>query len=98
MKKVYINIGMDWKKLALEQAALIEQLRFRIAELEREIAALKKNSANSSKPPSSDIVKPPKPKNKNKRKQTIGAQKGRPRHTRQPFAQGQVDTTNRTEA
>jgi transposase len=81
---------MNWKKMALEQAALIEQLHLRIAELEREIAALKKNSANSSKPPSSDIVKPPKPKNKGKRK--IGAQKGHLQHTRQPFAPEQVDT------
>jgi len=51
---------MDWKKLALEQAVLIEQLRIRIAELEADVAALEKNSSTSSKPPSTDIVKPPK--------------------------------------
>jgi transposase len=58
---------MDWQQLVLEQAALIEQLRVRIVELEAEVVALKnelaaarKNSSNSSKPPSSDIVKPPK--------------------------------------
>ena len=33
----------------------------RIAALEAELAKAKKNSSNSSKPPSSDIVKPPKP-------------------------------------
>lgn len=32
----------------------------KIAELEQKIARLEKNSSNSSKPPSSDIVKPPK--------------------------------------
>ena len=36
-------------------------LRERIAALEAELAKAKKNSSNSSKPPSSDIVKPPKP-------------------------------------
>ncbi len=53
---------MNWKQLALEQAVLIKQLQARIVELEAEVAALKKNSSNSSKPPSSDIVKPPKDK------------------------------------
>ena len=33
----------------------------RIAVLEAELAKAKKNSSNSSKPPSSDLVKPPKP-------------------------------------
>ena len=32
-----------------------------IAALEAELAKAKKNSSNSSKPPSSDLVKPPKP-------------------------------------
>jgi hypothetical protein len=53
---------MDWKKLALEQAILLEQQRDEIAMLKEEIARLKKNSGNSSKPPSSDLVKPPKTK------------------------------------
>ena len=51
-----------------------------------QIARLKRDSSNSSKPPSSDIVKP---KNKGtrrgKRKRKIGGQKGHPRHERIPF-------------
>lgn len=45
------------------------------------IARLKKNSTNSSKPPSSDIVKPPKkaPKGKNRKKRKRGGQKGQPK-------------------
>jgi len=39
---------MDWKKLSQEQAILIDQLHLRVAELEAENAALKKNSSNSS--------------------------------------------------
>ena len=39
----------------------------RISELEAELAEAKKNSSNSSKPPSSDLVKPKKPKGKRRR-------------------------------
>jgi hypothetical protein len=39
-------------------------LQERIAVLEAELAKAKKNSSNSSKPPSSDLVKPPKPPRK----------------------------------
>ena len=83
----------------------------RIAELEKRVAALnaqlkaalerivllEKNSANSSKPPSSDIVKPPKdkppvdPKTKRKIKRKIGAQKGHKQHLRKPLAPELID-------
>jgi transposase len=82
---------MDWKKLALEQAILIEQQRDEIAMLKAKIAQLEKNSGNSSKPPSSDIVKPTKDKDR-RRKKKIGAQKGHKQHLRQPFPEDQVDT------
>ncbi|MCL2623988.1 MAG: IS66 family transposase [Planctomycetaceae bacterium] len=65
-----------------------------IAQLEAKIASLTKNSANSSKPPSSDIVKPPKqPKGKGKRKRKIGAQKGHKQNLRTPFDENQIDQT-----
>ena len=69
-----------------EQVARLEK---RITDLEADNAKLRKNSSNSSKPPSSDIVKPPKTKPKGKRKKErrkIGGQKGHPKHERQPFA------------
>ena len=83
---------MDWKKLAHEQVALNAQLRQRIAELEFRISQLEKNSGNSSKPPSSDIVKPPKDKDR-RRKKKIGAQKGHQQNLRTPFSEDQIDKT-----
>ena len=84
--------------------------RRRIAELEAEVAALKaevarlaelvaklsKNSSNSSKPPSSDIVKPPKPTfskqaNSRKKKRKIGGQPGHAKHERPPFSPEEID-------
>lgn len=70
-----------------EHEKVIEELRARIARLE-------KNSGNSSKPPSSDIVKPTSQRKvrsgkRNKRKK--GGQKGHPRHERPAFEESQID-------
>jgi transposase len=67
-------------KSALEE---IERLKNRIAQLE-------KNSGNSSKPPSSDIIKPVKTQ-KSKRKRKIGAQKGHKQNLRIPFNESQIN-------
>ena len=67
------------------------QLRAELAASQSKLAAAKKNSGNSSKPPSSDIVKPPRPKGKKKRKQ--GGQPGHPLHQRPPFEADQIDDT-----
>ena len=83
-------------------AELERQLRERderIAVLERQgtqlteqVARLSKKSSNSSKPPSSDIVKPPKPPApKGKRKRKIGGQPGHPKHEREPFPPDEVN-------
>ncbi len=67
----------------------VARLAKRVPELEAEIARLRKNSSTSSKPPSSDIVKPAKPKPKGKRKKQrrkIGGQEGHAKHEREPFA------------
>jgi transposase len=67
-----------------EQARIIEELRF-------EVESLKKNSRNSSKPPSSDIVKAPLEKLSRKKKRKIGAQKGHIQHIHNLFPSSQVD-------
>jgi transposase len=86
--------GENLAELVKTQAELIGQLRAKIAELEAEIARLKKNSSTSSKPPSSDIVKPEKPvyENGTHEKRKRGGQHGHARHLRQPFPPSQVDT------
>ena len=60
-------------------------LLVRIASLEAELAKAKKNSSNSSKPPSSDMVRPPKPSAKNGKKRKRGGQPGHPQHVRPIF-------------
>ena len=58
----------DYQRIIRQQQAriaeleqLVAQLTARVEELSAQVARLRKNSSNSSKPPSSDIVKPPKP-------------------------------------
>ncbi len=77
-------------------AKAVAPLMARIAELEAEVARLKKNSRTSSKPPSSDIVKPPRPSGgsgKRRGKRRGGGQPGHLRHTRPAFPPEQVDKT-----
>ena len=69
-----------------------KQLREYIKLLEERIARLERNSSNSSKPPSSDIINP-KPANKKKRKRKRGGQFGHKKHSRKPFAPEQIDKT-----
>lgn len=81
---------MDAKdKRIAELEALVKKL------LER-IAVLEKNSKTSSKNPSSDIVKPQKPKpkdeNGNIAKRKIGAQKGHKQNLRKPITPELIDT------
>ena len=71
------------------------QLRAENAALQAEIVRLKKNSSNSSKPPSSDIVKPPKPMPAHGGKRKIGGQPGHERHLREPFTAQEIDRVER---
>jgi transposase len=68
-------------------------LEARVAALEAQLARLQKHSGNSSKPPSSDLVKPPKKHRKPGRpkKRSIGGQPGHQRHLRTPFAPEELD-------
>lgn len=69
------------------------ELEARVAALEAQLAAALKNSANSSKPPSSDIVNPPPKTSKRGRpkKRKRGGQPGHPRHQRPLLEDHQVD-------
>jgi transposase len=73
--------------------AQVAALVTRVAALEAELARAKKHSGNSSKPPSSDIVKPKEAKRKRgrPRKRKIGGQPGHERHERQPFSSEELD-------
>ena len=74
----------------------IVALERKVAQLAEQVAKLSKNSSNSSKPPSSDIVKPPTPAKPNrKRKTKIGGQLGHPKHEREPFGPEELDDTRR---
>jgi transposase len=67
-------------------------LNNKVEALQQEIARLKKNSRNSSKPPSSDIVKPHKNETSPaKHGRKIGGQEGHPRQERAAFAPDEVD-------
>jgi len=82
------------EKLTKQVASLLERIR----ELEQEnvmlkerIAQLEKNSGNSSKPPSSDIVKPLKAVQRLGRSRKRGGQRGHRKFSRRPFEPEQVD-------
>jgi len=68
----------------------IAELTAQVARLTEQVARLSKNSTNSSKPPSSDIVKPPKPEaSPGPRKR--GGQAGHAGVHRPPFRADQID-------
>ena len=82
------------RQLEAENAGLRAEhaeLKAKLEKLERLVAALRKDSSTSSKPPSSDIVKPPKKDAKNGKKRKIGGQPGHPRHERPPFPPEEID-------
>jgi len=78
-------------RVLCEMSDKIESLQKRVSELEKIVARLSKNSSNSSKPPSSDDITKPKPKNKNEKKRNIGAQQGHSRNERTPFPKEDID-------
>jgi len=95
-----------YKRRIAELEAQLARRDERIVELEKEIAELKqtvhhlteqiaklsKNSSNSSRPPSSDIVKPPKAKQADGPRHQ-GGQAGHKGFNRQPFGPERIDKT-----
>jgi transposase len=82
------------KLIVAAVAEAVAPLQARIDQLEAEVARMKKNSGNSSKPPSSDIVEPPKPDSgtrTRKGKRLIGGQPGHAKHQRKPFGPDEID-------
>ena len=74
------------KELLKTQKELLKTQK-ELLKAQKQLAAARKNSSNSSKPPSSDIVKPPKAAfgandRQNKKRRKIGGQPGHPKHKR----------------
>lgn len=80
---------MEQIRLLTEQN---QRLQARIIELEEKIARLERNSSNSSKPPSSDIVNPHPPARK-RGKVKRGGKPGHKKNMRKSFTAEQIDTT-----
>lgn len=83
------------RTLVAELTTRVEEQAARIVELELKLAKAQKDSSTSSKPPSSDIIKP---KAKQKRagrpkKPRRGGQPGHEQHLRQPLPPERVDET-----
>jgi transposase len=68
----------------------VAALEAELGRVRQQLAAAKKNSATSSKPPSSDIVKPKPPERSDGQKRSIGGQPGHDKHERVPFPSEQV--------
>jgi transposase len=69
--------------------AKVDGFASELTRLREALAAARKDSATSSKPPSSDIVKP-RPAQEDGAKRSIGGQPGHPKHERQPFPAEQI--------
>jgi len=85
------DIIAELRRIVDVQAKQIDALTKRIADLELQLAKAMKNSSNSSKSPSSDIVKPPKKQVDRRKKAKQGGQKGHQRKLRKPLPPERVD-------
>jgi transposase len=88
MEQATRNPCANCERLQSQVDQLLQQvtaLQNSVAQLQERPAAAGKNSSTSSKPPSSDIVKPKPPANSDGSKRPIGGQPGHPRHERALF-------------
>jgi transposase len=90
MVRIFTRTDVD-RMIAEAVAKATGPLLERIAALEAELAKAKKNSSNSSKPPSSDMVKPPRLSPKGGKRRKRGAQPGHQQHVRPIFPPEVVD-------
>ena len=73
------------------QRLQIEALQAAVSRLQEQLAGARKDSSTSSKPPSSDIVKPPRPSAaSDQTPRRIGGQPGHPKHGRAAFGPEQI--------
>lgn len=77
-----------WQQRVTKLEAEIRCLRDEVVRLQEQLAAAQKDSSTSSKPPSSDLVKPPAEGGATAR--PLGGQPGHAHHKRVPFAPEQV--------
>lgn len=70
--------------------AQVDALLAEVASLREQLAAARKDSSTSSKPPSSDLVKPKPLPRPDGAPRTIGGQPGHPKYERSPFPPEQV--------
>jgi transposase len=92
-EQTYQQIIRQQQARIAELEQQVAQLTARVEELSAQVARLSKNSSNSSKPPSSDIVKPPKPPTQDGGRRHLGGQPGHARHERTPFDPDQINQT-----
>jgi len=88
-EQFYIRRIAELEEQVKQRDERIAVLEKQFVELTDKVAKLSKNSSNSSKPPSSDIVKPPRKANQTQGK--IGGQPSHPKHERPPFTTDQID-------
>jgi transposase len=86
------NQGLEERVAQLQ--AMATALRAENQKLKERLAAAQKTSRTSSKPPSSDVVKPPRQRRR-KGQRRIGGQKGHAPHLRPAFAPEQIDAHQR---
>lgn len=89
-EQFYIQRIAELEEQVTQRDERIAVLEKQFAELTDKVAKLSKNSSNSSKPPSSDMTKPPR-KKKNSGSRNIGGQPGHSKHERPPFAKDDID-------
>ena len=89
-EQFYIQRIAELEKQVAELIKINAELTEQVAKLTDKVAKLSKNSSNSSKPPSSDIVKPPR-KTKSKMPCKTGAQPGHTKHERPLFITEEID-------